>query len=113
LPSVSGICGDCGKSTQNRQTLEIIEKCGWKSTSRRQGNEALCGRYRHRLRADARAADLADTIAELQAAGATSLRAIAAGLNERGIPTALGEGEWTATQVMRVLERLDPFEAAA
>ena len=46
-------------------------------------------------RADARAADLADTIAELQAGGATSLRAIAAGLNERGIPTARGEGEWT------------------
>ncbi len=44
---------------------------------------------------------------------ATSLRAISAGLNERGIPTARGNGEWTATQVMRVLERLDPFEAAA
>ena len=60
--------------------------------------------------------DLSETIAELQAAGATSLRAIATGLNERGIPTARGEGEWTATQVMRVLERLDPFreeEAAA
>jgi len=39
----------------------------------------------------------------------TSLRAIAAGLNEKGIPTARGDGEWTATQVMRVLERLDPF----
>ena len=60
-------------------------------------------------RADARAADLSETIAELQAAGATSLRAIAAGLNERGIPTARGDGEWSATQVMRVLERLDPF----
>jgi hypothetical protein len=31
-------------------------------------------------------------IAELQAAGATSLRAIAAGLNDRGIPTARGIG---------------------
>src|SRR5215471_12766625 len=39
-------------------------------------------------RVDARAADLMPTIAELQAAGATSLRAIAAGLNERGIPPA-------------------------
>jgi DNA invertase Pin-like site-specific DNA recombinase len=55
-------------------------------------------------RVDARAADLAPTIAELQAAGATSLRDIAAGLNERGIPTARG-GLWTATQVMRVMER--------
>ena len=66
-----------------------------------------------RLRTAARVADLAPTIKALQAAGATSLRAIAEGLNTQGIPTARGEGEWTATQVMRVLERLDPFEAAA
>jgi DNA invertase Pin-like site-specific DNA recombinase len=55
-------------------------------------------------RVDARAADLAPTIAELQTAGATSLRAIAAGLNQRGIPTARG-GQWTAVQVRRVLNR--------
>jgi hypothetical protein len=52
-------------------------------------------------RAKARAADLTPTIAELQAAGAMSLRDIAAGLNERGIPTARGTGTWSATQVMR------------
>jgi hypothetical protein len=34
------------------------------------------------------------------------LRAIAARLNERGIPTAGGEGEWSAPQVQRVLHRL-------
>ena len=60
-------------------------------------------------RADARAADIGPTVKALQAAGATSLRAIATGLNAQGIPTAKGNGEWTATQVMRVLERLDPF----
>jgi hypothetical protein len=38
-------------------------------------------------KADARAADIAPIIAELQEAGATSLRAIVAGLNERGVPT--------------------------
>jgi DNA invertase Pin-like site-specific DNA recombinase len=68
-----------------------------------------------RARADAKAADLAPIIKELQAAGKTSLRAIAAGLNEAGIPTARG-GEWSSAQVMRILERLDPFreeEAAA
>jgi hypothetical protein len=48
----------------------------------------------------------APTITELQAAGATSLRAIAAGLNKRGIPTAHGQGEWTSAQVMRVLDQL-------
>jgi hypothetical protein len=42
--------------------------------------------------AKARAADLAPTSAELQKAGASSLWDIAAGLNERGIPTARGTG---------------------
>jgi hypothetical protein len=60
------------------------------------------------LYACASAADLAPIIKELQAAGKTSLRAIAAGLNEQGIPTARG-GEWSSPQVMRILERLDPF----
>ncbi len=51
-----------------------------------------------------RAADLIPVIADIQAGGATSLRAIAAQLNERGIPTARG-GEWTSIQVARVLAR--------
>jgi DNA invertase Pin-like site-specific DNA recombinase len=57
-------------------------------------------------RVDARATDLAPTIAELRSAGATSLRAIAAGLNQRGIPTARG-GQWSAVQVSRVLGRAE------
>jgi DNA invertase Pin-like site-specific DNA recombinase len=61
-----------------------------------------------RARTEARVADLAPIIKELQAVGKTSLRAIAAGLNAQGIPTARGS-EWSAVQVMRILERLDPF----
>jgi DNA invertase Pin-like site-specific DNA recombinase len=57
-------------------------------------------------RADARAADIGPTVRALQAAGATSLRAIAAGLNAQGIPTAKGSGRWSAVQVARVLERI-------
>jgi DNA invertase Pin-like site-specific DNA recombinase len=57
-------------------------------------------------RASAKAAGIAPTIAELQATGATSLRQIAAGLNAQDIPTARGNGEWTASQVKRVLDRL-------
>jgi DNA invertase Pin-like site-specific DNA recombinase len=45
--------------------------------------------------AAARAADLAPMIAELRASGATSLRAIASVLNDRGIP----DGSWQ--QVVR------------
>jgi DNA invertase Pin-like site-specific DNA recombinase len=57
-------------------------------------------------RADARAADLAPIVAELQAAGARSLRAIAAALNERGIQTPRGKGEWQAGTVSQLLARL-------
>jgi len=64
-------------------------------------------------RADQRAQDIAPTIKALQDAGATSLRAVAAGLNDQGIPTARGDGAWSAVQVARVLERLDPFVGAA
>jgi DNA invertase Pin-like site-specific DNA recombinase len=64
------------------------------------------GRAVLQARANSRAVDIAPIVAELQAAGATSLRAIADGLNELGIPTARGDGEWSAVQVMRVLDRI-------
>jgi hypothetical protein len=57
-------------------------------------------------RAAARAADLAPVLKELQAAGVTSLHGIATALNKRGIPTATSRGAWQATQVRRVLVRL-------
>jgi DNA invertase Pin-like site-specific DNA recombinase len=57
-------------------------------------------------RAAQRATDIAPTIKTLQERGATSLQAIADGLNAQGIPTARGGGSWSATQVMRVLARL-------
>jgi hypothetical protein len=52
----------------------------------------------------ARAVDIGPTVKALQAAGKTSLRAIAAGLNDQGIPTAHGQGTWSAVQVARVLD---------
>jgi DNA invertase Pin-like site-specific DNA recombinase len=64
-------------------------------------------------RVEQRVQDIGPTIRELQAAGKTSLRAIANELNARAIPTARGTGEWSAVQVLRVLERLDPFVDAA
>jgi DNA invertase Pin-like site-specific DNA recombinase len=53
-------------------------------------------------KAGKRAADVLEVIEDIKAAGAVSLRQIAAGLNERGIKTARG-GEWSAVQVQRVL----------
>jgi hypothetical protein len=91
------------RKTYGEQVLNVSAKTG------RLAAKAL------QARSEARAADLAPIIKQLQAAGKTSLRAIAAGLNEQGIPTARG-GEWSSPQIMRLLERLDPFreeEAAA
>jgi hypothetical protein len=51
-----------------------------------------------------RAGDLLPVIESIKAEGATSLRQIAAVLNERGITTARGS-EWGAVQVQRVLTR--------
>jgi len=58
-----------------------------------------------KAKAVSRAGDLGPILAEIQANGAKSLREIAAALNEKGIPTARG-GEWRATQVSRVLSRV-------
>jgi hypothetical protein len=52
-----------------------------------------------------RAIGLAPIIAEIRAAGAATLREIAAGLNERGVPTARGIGNWSRAQVNRVMSR--------
>ena len=63
-------------------------------------------REARRARADQAIADLIPIIAELRAAGVTSVRGIAAALNERGIPTVAGSGLWYHTQVERLLARL-------
>ncbi len=55
--------------------------------------------------ADAFAATVAPAIREAQAAGAKSLRQIAAALNARGIATARG-GKWEAATVRNVLRRV-------
>ena len=67
---------------------------------------AASGRAVLQARADVRAKVVAPAIKALQASGVESLRAIAAGLNDQSIPTARGNGTWSATQVARVLERL-------
>jgi hypothetical protein len=57
-------------------------------------------------RAAAKAADVAPILAELRAAGVTSLNAIADALNERRVPTPAGSDHWYPAQVARVLRRL-------
>jgi Recombinase len=59
----------------------------------------------HKVGADAHADTVAPAIREAQAAGAKSLRQIAAALNGRGIATARG-GKWEAATVANVLRRV-------
>jgi hypothetical protein len=57
-------------------------------------------------RAERHAAALAPIIAEIRAAGVTSLYGITKALNARGVPTATGKGQWQDQGVRRVLARL-------
>jgi len=58
-----------------------------------------------RAAADAYAANVLPVIRQIQASGASTLRAVAEALNARGIQTARG-GQWYAATVRNVLERV-------
>lgn len=64
---------------------------------------ARAGRVR---RAVQRATDLAPLIRRLDPDGDLSLRELAGLLNDEGVPTATGKGEWTAAGVARLRQRL-------
>jgi len=87
-------------------------KLGGNRGARLTAKQRAAGRAVLMARARKRALNLAPTIAELRAAGCESLRDIAAGLDQRGIPTAKG-GKWSATQVMRLLEAAAGLSAEA
>ncbi|MFL6799894.1 MAG: recombinase family protein [Xanthobacteraceae bacterium] len=73
------------------------------------------GRATLQAQSRGRAADLADTVKELQAVGCESLRSIAGGLEDRGIPAPRG-GKWSAVQVARLMDTAGisrPFASGA
>ena len=106
----------CASNAQNAPARAEVsagcfEKYGRKGNLTKWGHEPPGGRPYRRERATGHWT-LAPAIQELQAAGCESLRAIAAGLEERGIPAPRG-GSWSAVQVARVLEAAAiPFDAS-
>ena len=72
---------------------------------RRAGKGGAALRATVAANAEAHARDLAPVIAELQAGGVTSLRGIAAALDDRGMLTRRG-GRWHVSSVRNVLGRL-------
>ncbi|MBI5162712.1 MAG: recombinase family protein [Magnetospirillum sp.] len=97
-------------SKRTKEALAVAKARGAILGGRRLGAlpNAAEGRAKGRaVRSEAaskRAADLLPVIEAIRASGAISLRNIALGLNERGIPTARG-GHWSAVQVQRVIGR--------
>lgn len=72
---------------------------------RRAGKGGAALRATVSANADCFAADLAGVVADIRAAGHTSLRAIAAELNARGMLTRRG-GLWGVSNVQGVLSRI-------
>jgi hypothetical protein len=58
-------------------------------------------------RAASRAADLRPIIAEVRAAGVSTLTGIAQALAARGVPTPSGRGTWSPASVMRLERRTE------
>jgi DNA invertase Pin-like site-specific DNA recombinase len=56
----------------------------------------------------ARAADVLAVVRQVQAEGASSLRAIAAELHVHGVRTPTGKDQWSAAQVRRLLAHAEP-----
>jgi DNA invertase Pin-like site-specific DNA recombinase len=78
---------------------------------RRAGKGAQALRAAVTTNADRHAQDLAPVVADIRAGGATSLRAIAGELNDRGMLTRRG-GRWHVSTVLNLLDRLGLREAA-
>jgi hypothetical protein len=56
----------------------------------------------------ARASDVLAVVRQVQAGGASSLRAIAAALHAHGVQTPMGKEQWSPAQVRRLLARAEP-----
>jgi hypothetical protein len=84
-----------------RKLVTLVSKQnGFSPTARLAAHKA------RQARADERAAPLTPIVKSLQAAGVTSLNALAEALNAQGVPTPAGRGCWHPSQVARILRRL-------
>jgi DNA invertase Pin-like site-specific DNA recombinase len=94
------------KERENKKPKGQRRRLGGRRRTRLTDDARASGREVIAERARQRAANMADTIKAIQAAGAMTLQGMADELNRRGIPTAAGRGEWQPTQVQRVMQRL-------
>jgi DNA invertase Pin-like site-specific DNA recombinase len=103
-------------SKRTKAALAAAKARGTKLGGRRISAQQLAaageeGRAQRSAKAKEEAGKLLPTIHQIRAAGATTLRAIAAELNERAIETPSRKGHWSAVQVMRVLKAAEQGRA--
>ena len=91
-------------SQRTRDALQAAKQRGVTLGGPKLAEAQLAGAASNKLAADKFAANVIPIIRQAQAAGATSLRAIADVLNNRGVRTARG-GVWAATQVRDIINR--------
>lgn len=80
---------------------------GAKARGVRLGNPKLDRLNRpRRAQAEAYARELAPVLEELRGEGITTVRAVCDALNQRGVPTASGRGQWHLQTVQKLLDRV-------
>jgi len=97
-------------SARTKAALAAKKAQGVKLGNPRAADAAAKAHAANRAGADQFATNVLPIVREIQAAGAASLRDIAAALNARGIRTARG-GAWHSTTVRNLLLRVAPWKA--
>jgi DNA invertase Pin-like site-specific DNA recombinase len=105
-------------SRRTKEALAVAKARGVKlgnpngaAALRRAGKGAAALRTAVAVNAEQHAADLAEVVADIRAAGATSLRAMAEALTLRGMLTRRG-GRWQVSNVRNLLGRLRSVSCA-
>jgi DNA invertase Pin-like site-specific DNA recombinase len=93
-------------SARTKAALAALKARGVKLGGPKRDEASILGARANKAAADRFAANTLPIIRQVQATGATSLRAVAAALTARGIPTPRGR-EWSAPQVANVLKRAE------
>jgi len=99
-------------STRTRQALAAAKERGVTLGSPKLSQARKSAVASIKAGADQHAANVLPIIRETQKAGATTLRAVAAALNARGVSTARG-GSWHAMSVKNLLDRQPGHQAQA
>jgi len=93
-------------SERTKAALAVVKKRGVKLGNPNPGEAMRLGRAERTLRANEKAEEVYTVIERIRSFGVTSLRGIAAELEDRKILTPLGKKKWGPEQVKQVIQRI-------